>query len=91
MLFRSEWDRKTWVVQVTDFRERTMEIRILASAPSGGQAFDLRCAIRERLVAWLQEAYPHALPRDRMEVRPVDFDGEDRSAARAGPGDQRVQ
>jgi small-conductance mechanosensitive channel len=88
---QKEWDRKTWVVQVTDFKERTMEIRILASAPSAGQAFDLRCAIRERLVAWLQEAYPRALPRDRMELRPVDVDGEGRSAARAGPGDQRVQ
>jgi small-conductance mechanosensitive channel len=87
---QKEWDGKTWVLQVTDFRERTMEVRILASAASGGQAFDLRCAIRERLVAWLQQTYPHALPRDRLELRP-EPDGRDRSAAGPGPREQRVQ
>jgi small-conductance mechanosensitive channel len=88
---QKEWDGKTWVLQVTDLKERTMEVRILASAPSAGAAFDLRCAIRERLVGWLQATYPHALPRDRLELHPAEANGADRSAAGPRPREQRVQ
>jgi hypothetical protein len=42
-----------------------MQLRILASARSSGQAFDLRCEIRERLIDWLQRKHPEALPRTR--------------------------
>lgn len=66
----SLWDRDVSSVQVTDARERTMEVRILASAGNAGDAFDLRCDIREQLIAWLNEAYPHALPRDRIDFGP---------------------
>ncbi|RAK63761.1 mechanosensitive ion channel family protein [Phenylobacterium kunshanense] len=62
------WDGKTAVVQVTDARERTMEVRILASARDSGAAFDLRCEIRERMIAWLNADHPHALPRERFDV-----------------------
>lgn len=65
------WDRDVSAVQVTDARERTMEVRILASAGNAGEAFDLRCAIREKLIAWLNEDYPHALPRDRVDFGPA--------------------
>lgn len=71
------WDREVMVLQVTDARERTMEVRCLVGAHNSGAAFDLRCEVREKLIAFLQETYPHALPRDRVDVRPVsaDFDG----------------
>ncbi|ACG77411.1 Small-conductance mechanosensitive channel [Phenylobacterium zucineum HLK1] len=71
------WDREVMVLQVTDARERTMEVRCLVGAHNSGAAFDLRCEVREKLIAFLQETYPHALPRDRIDVRPVsaDFDG----------------
>ena len=62
------WDRNVFVVQVTDFRERVMEVRILASARSSPIAFDLRCELREKLVAWLQREMPGALPRTRGEI-----------------------
>ncbi|MBA4788780.1 MAG: mechanosensitive ion channel family protein [Rhizobiales bacterium] len=61
------WDRQVVNVQVTDFRESVMEVRILVSAGNGGRTFDLRCEVREKLIAYLQEAYPHALPRLRTE------------------------
>jgi len=64
------WDQRVVVVQVTDFRESTLELRILASATSGGKAFDLRCEIREKLIAFLQEHHPEALPRHRAEIAP---------------------
>ena len=60
------WDGNIQHVQVTDFKQFTMEIRILVTAGSAAAAFDLRCEVREKLIAYLQEHYPHALPRLRM-------------------------
>lgn len=64
------WDRQVVNVQVTDFRESVMEVRILTSASNAGRAFDLRCEVREKLIAFLQESYPQALPRLRAEFAP---------------------
>lgn len=61
------WDKRVVAVQVTDFRQTTMEVRILASAGSAPQAFDLRCDIREQIITFLQQEHPHALPRFRTE------------------------
>jgi small-conductance mechanosensitive channel len=63
------WDGQVAVLQVTDFREQVMEIRMLVSARNSGRAFDLRCEVRETMIAWLQQAHPHALPRWRGEVQ----------------------
>lgn len=62
------WDKDVRVVQVIDFHEAVMQVRILASARSGGDAFDLRCLIREKLIDFLQKEYPDALPRMRASV-----------------------
>jgi small-conductance mechanosensitive channel len=62
------WDKRVMAVQVTDFRQTTMEVRILASAGSAPRAFDLRCLIREKVIAFLQQEHPHALPRFRTEM-----------------------
>lgn len=70
------WDRDVVAVQVTDFRETVMEVRILASAGNAGRAFDLRCEIREHLVSWLAEEFPHSLPRTRNELRGGDTTGD---------------
>ncbi|TSD89286.1 mechanosensitive ion channel family protein [Mycobacterium sp. KBS0706] len=63
------WDGQVAVLQVTDFREQVMEVRMLVSARNSGRAFDLRCEVRETMIAWLQQAHPHALPRWRGEVQ----------------------
>jgi small-conductance mechanosensitive channel len=83
------WDRKVFAVQITDFRERTMEIRVLVSAADGGKLFDLRCDIREKLIGFLKAEYPEALPRTRTAVENgSDHDGQDMmsgaEAAQAG-------
>ena len=62
------WDKKVFAVQITDFRERTMEIRVLVSAADGGNLFELRCQIREQLILFLKQEHPQALPRTRTEV-----------------------
>ena len=62
------WDGQTWGLQVTDAKERTVELRALMSAPDSSVAWDLRCYVREKLIGYLQERYPASLPRTRAEV-----------------------
>ncbi|NBJ09969.1 mechanosensitive ion channel family protein [Microvirga arsenatis] len=62
------WDGQVGVLHVTDTQERSIQLRGLVSAASSGASSDLRNEIREKLITWLQETYPHALPRDRIEV-----------------------
>jgi len=64
----SRWDGRVINLQVTDAKERTLELRCLASAASAGLAFELRCEIREKLVAFLQKEHPEALPRERADL-----------------------
>ena len=62
------WDGQVAKLQVTDAKESSIELRVLASARSSGDAFDLRCEIREKLIDFLQREYPTALPRARGEA-----------------------
>jgi hypothetical protein len=55
---------------VTDAKEHTLELRALASAANASLAWDLRCDIREQLVAFVQERYPASLPRIRATFAP---------------------
>ncbi len=61
------WDGEVQVMQVTDITERVLQLRCLASARSAGGAFDLRCEIREKLMAYMRDHCREALPRDRLE------------------------
>lgn len=61
------WDGRVNVLQVSDSSERTLQLRFLMSARNSPQAWDLRCEIREKIVAYVQKAQPHALPRFRLE------------------------
>lgn len=62
------WDGNVNVLQVTDVKERTVELRALMSAKDSGTAWDLRVFIREKLVAFLQENYPESLPKTRITL-----------------------
>lgn len=62
------WDGKVCVLHVTEATERTIQMRALVSARNSPETWDLRCAVRERLVAWLQRSYPDSLPRLRAEL-----------------------
>jgi len=59
------WDGKAWGLQVTDLTQTTMQLRALVSAKNGGDAFDLRCYIRENLIKFIIERYPRSLPLSR--------------------------
>lgn len=62
------WDGKTIVVSVTDCKESTLETRVIASGKKASDVWNLRCELREKLVAYLQREQPHALPRTRLEL-----------------------
>jgi small-conductance mechanosensitive channel len=62
------WNGEVINLQVTDAKEHTLELRAIMSANSAGAAFDLRCEVREKLIAFLQNEHPGALPRQRTDV-----------------------
>ncbi|UXH80543.1 mechanosensitive ion channel family protein [Roseateles amylovorans] len=61
----AHWDGRVCGVQVVEATERTMQLRILVSARDSGKAFDLRCELREGLIAFIQKEFPQSLPRLR--------------------------
>jgi len=62
------WDGRVCVTQVTETSEHTLQVRLLVSARNSGDAFDLRCIVRERMLDFLAREYPQALPRTRAEI-----------------------
>ena len=60
------WDKKVNVLQVTDAKESTVEIRILVSAKNSPTAWDLRVYIREKMIEFIQQHYPDSLPKTRV-------------------------
>ena len=62
------WDGEDLKLQVTEAHERTIELRVIASARTSGDAFDLACELREKLLTFLQSELPSALPRVRQQA-----------------------
>lgn len=60
------WDGDVCVLQVVDTATTTIQVRGLASAVDAGTAWDLRCEVREAMLAWLVANQPDALPRLRV-------------------------
>ena len=60
------WNKSVQVLQVTDCTEKTMQIRMLMSAKDSPTAWDLRCLVREKMLVFIQEKYPNALPKTRL-------------------------
>lgn len=63
-----KWDGQVNVLQVTDAKEKTLEIRALMSAVDSPTAWDLRVYVREKLIEFLQKNYPESLPRTRIVI-----------------------
>ncbi len=63
------WKGDVCVLQVTDASEHTMQLRALMDARNGGDAWDLRCLVREGLIVWLQKNHPDSLPKYRGEMQ----------------------
>ncbi len=62
------WDGNVCGLQVTNLSERTMELRCLVSSAGSSESFDLRCLVREKMIEYLRERYPLALPTARIQL-----------------------
>ena len=62
------WDGRAHNLAVTNLNDRTIELRAVMSARNAGQTFDLRCYVRENLIAFINTNYPDCLPKTRSEV-----------------------
>ncbi len=63
---KSLWDGRVQNVTVTGSNDRSMTLRILVSAADAGKNFDLRCLLREKLIAFIGRQ-PAWLPTVRSE------------------------
>lgn len=68
------WKGEVNVLQVTDSNERAMQIRALMDASDSSVAWNLRCVVREKLIAFLQQHHPQSLPRIRGEFKATPLD-----------------
>jgi small-conductance mechanosensitive channel len=68
------WDGRTQVLQVTDAVGGYVHVRILVSAKDSPTLFDLRCFVREAMVAWIQKQNPQTMPRTRITIGDDEID-----------------
>ncbi len=57
------WDKRVAKIQVTNTTEKSVEIRALVSAANSSDVWELRCFVREQLIAFLRLNYPGCLPK----------------------------
>ncbi|BCJ55637.1 hypothetical protein Asp14428_71120 [Actinoplanes sp. NBRC 14428] len=89
------WDGRVCVLQVTEAIGGMIRLRALVSAHDAGALWDLRCLVRERLVAWVFEHRRDALPRMRADVDtlprgPVKSTPDNAAPVRESSDDSRV-
>lgn len=60
-----EWDGRAWNLQVTAAGTSTITVRAMVSAADASALWNLRCEVREALIAFLQAEHPASLPRLR--------------------------
>ena len=60
------WNQKVNNLQVTDSKEKTVELRALMSAADSPKVWDLRVYVREGLIKFIQKNYPESLPKTRV-------------------------
>jgi len=65
-----DWDGNVWSLQVTGAGPSTMQIRAIMSAKDSSTAWNLQCEVRERLIEYLRQHHPGALPRLRTAPGP---------------------
>jgi small-conductance mechanosensitive channel len=60
------WDGRNVGLVVINATEKTIELRGVMSARNSGDAFELECEIREKLIGFIRENYPESLPKNRV-------------------------
>lgn len=59
------WNKRSWSLEVVDATDRALVVRAQMSADDPPTTWDLRCEIREKLIAFVRAQHPGALPRAR--------------------------
>ena len=62
------WDGRVKVLQVTDAIGGWVRVRVLVTARDAPTLFDLRCHVREHMVAWVRDNEDAGMPRQRVEM-----------------------
>jgi small-conductance mechanosensitive channel len=62
------WDGRVVNLQVTDATETSMQLRVLVSARTAPAAWDLRCFVREALMAFVSQDLMSSLPQSRRRI-----------------------
>lgn len=65
------WDGRTWNVQMTGSDRDSVTVRVLVSARNSGDLWDLRCYLRENLIAWLADEEPWTRPVSRIQPQEI--------------------
>jgi small-conductance mechanosensitive channel len=63
-----DWDGRLVIVHVTETNADAMQVRVLVSSADSPRCFELRCRVREGLIAFVARDYPDCLPRLRAQV-----------------------
>ncbi len=66
-----EWDGRLCLLQVTDASEKSMQLRALVTSLNSDRNWDLRCRVREGLIAYMQREHPRHLPLLRAQLSDV--------------------
>jgi small-conductance mechanosensitive channel len=66
------WDGKVASIQVTETTPQVIQVRAIMGASNSSDAWNLRCDVRERMLTWLRETHPEALPRLRADISGAD-------------------
>jgi small-conductance mechanosensitive channel len=82
------WNKQVCGLQVTNLTDRAMELRCLMSSRNSSENFDLRCQVREKMTAWIQQNYPNAFPTTRFASRPDHTTGQTEDQSRSLPFQQ---
>lgn len=64
------WDGDVASLQVVDTTERTIMVRGVITASDSTHAWNLRCELRESVLAWLRDTHPESLPLTRLTEAP---------------------
>jgi small-conductance mechanosensitive channel len=62
-----DWDGRILNVQITDTTEKYKEVRILVSSVNSSKNWDLRTALREKLIDYINMNFPDAFARLRIK------------------------
>jgi small-conductance mechanosensitive channel len=63
-----DWDGRLALLQVSDASDSAMQLRALVSSTDSSRSWDLRCHVREGLIAFMSRGHSDCLPRLRAQI-----------------------